>query len=126
MINVVGAVIYDENRGFLCGQRFDFNNKWEFIGGKIEQGESPKQALLREIKEEINCDIEIIKEVHIVQNEKITLYTFLSRIVSGEPELRVHKQLRWVNIEELKFLNMLEADIPTIIKILEWAEKGEI
>ena len=100
-------------------------NYWEFPGGKIEEGESPDQALIREILEEFNCSIQVGEKVEdtIYEYEKfiVRLETFKASITKGEPVLLEHTEIRWVPRNELLNLNFAPADIPAINKIL--AEK---
>ena len=107
-IYVVGAVII-ENGKILCAQRGPAKSlplKWEFPGGKIEEGESPQEALRREIKEEMQCKIEIGEQVeHTVYEYDfgiVHLTTFTCKLVEGEPVLTEHVAIKWLSPEELK------------------------
>lgn len=88
--------------------------KWEFPGGKVKVGESPEQALVREIKEELNVRIRVDAPleavVSLLPGHEITLRPFLCRIVSGEPELSEHAEFRWISLGEVPGLDMLPAD----------------
>ncbi|MGM7634886.1 (deoxy)nucleoside triphosphate pyrophosphohydrolase [Bacillus sp. Hm123] len=122
-IYVVGAVIVEEGK-ILCAQRGEgktLSLKWEFPGGKIEQGESPQEALRREIEEEMHCQIEIGEQVeHTVYEYDfgiVHLTTFLCRIVEGEPVLTEHVAVKWLAPHELTSLDWAPADVPAIERL---------
>ncbi|PAQ14034.1 8-oxo-dGTP diphosphatase MutT [Bacillaceae bacterium SAOS 7] len=120
---VVGAVIVEEGK-ILCAQRGEgktLSLKWEFPGGKIEQGESLEEALRREIEEEMRCQIEIGEQVeHTVYEYDfgiVHLTTFFCRIVEGKPVLTEHVAVKWLTPHELASLDWAPADIPAIEKL---------
>jgi 8-oxo-dGTP diphosphatase len=122
-IHVVGAVIV-ENGKILCAQRGLSKSlplKWEFPGGKIEEGESPQAALQREIDEEMHCKIEIREEIeHTVYEYDfgvVHLRTFYCKLVEGEPTLTEHVSIKWLEPTELESLDWAPADIPAIKKL---------
>lgn len=114
-INVVAAVIVTGN-GILATQRShgEFKDKWEFPGGKIEPGETPEQALKREIKEELDVDISIdsyIEAVHYSYTDfEIKLYVFVCSVDSGNITLKEHKSSEWLKTDELDSMEWLPAD----------------
>ncbi|MEC3884565.1 (deoxy)nucleoside triphosphate pyrophosphohydrolase [Halobacillus sp. HZG1] len=123
IINVVGAVIIS-NGYILCALRsakMSLSLHWEFPGGKIKNNETPKEALKREIKEELNCDIVIHSKVaettHESDSNIINLSTYQAKIIAGNPEAIEHEELRWVNIGELSTLKWAPADIPTVTRL---------
>lgn len=118
---VVAAVIENNNKVLCCkrgpskdGKEDECANKWEFPGGKIEEGESHEEALIREIKEELNCLIKVNKYIttinHDYANKDITLHIYLCELVSGEPKLTEHVDYKWCNNEELLNIELSEAD----------------
>ncbi|SFP69438.1 (deoxy)nucleoside triphosphate pyrophosphohydrolase [Salibacterium halotolerans] len=122
-IHVVGAVIVEENQ-ILCAQRGDSKSlpyKWEFPGGKIEQDETPQEALRREIDEEMQCRIEIGEQIeHTVYEYDfgvVHLTTFYCHVLDGTPSLTEHVAIRWLTPADLHTLDWAPADIPAIEKI---------
>lgn len=128
-IDVVGAVIYDELQDKYMATQRDLNRHmggmWEFPGGKIESGENEKEALIREIKEELDCTIGVLGLIedytHSYPDITVRLITYLCSIEEGVPTLTEHENLKWVNREEMKCLQWAEADIPTVNKLLSLA-----
>ncbi|WP_186445742.1 (deoxy)nucleoside triphosphate pyrophosphohydrolase [Paenibacillus cremeus] len=117
---VVGAVIYNSDTDrFLCGKRYKYN-KWEFIGGKVEEDETPEEALRREVIEEIGCEVKVGDMVKDVQHDNIRLLTYMCDIELGKPVLYEHEALAWIKRDELWMYDFLEADIPTVRELMEW------
>ncbi|TMN22178.1 (deoxy)nucleoside triphosphate pyrophosphohydrolase [Lentibacillus cibarius] len=123
-IHVVGAVILDDNK-ILCAQRGPSKSlpyKWEFPGGKIEQGETPENALKREIEEEMHCYINVGAQVdHTVYEYDfgtVHLTTYFCHLLEGTPIRTEHHKLAWVSPEDLQILDWAPADIPAIEKLL--------
>lgn len=119
-INVVGAVIV-RNDEILCAQRGhsgSLGGMWEFPGGKIESGETPRQALEREIQEELLCTVKVADEVTSTTYEYdfglVTLTTFYCELVDGEPQLTEHEATKWLKRGELGTLEWAPADIPAV------------
>lgn len=125
-IRAVAAAI--ERKGcYLIGQRLpddSLGGLWEFPGGKIEIGETPKQCLERELEEELGVEAQIGSIVCTVHpSERFHLTVHKAQIVTGEPELREHTELRWVPLAELSSYDMLPADRPVIEALTEEAKK---
>lgn len=119
-INVVGAVIVRDSE-ILCAQRGlagSLGGMWEFPGGKIETGETPRKALEREIREELLCTVKVGDEVTSTTYEYdfgiVTLTTFYCELVDGEPQLTEHEDARWLKRNELSTLDWAPADIPAV------------
>ena len=122
-IHVVGAVII-ENGKILCAQRGPSKSlplRWEFPGGKIEVGETPQEALRREILEEMQCKVEIGDQIeHTIYEYDfgiVHLTTFACKHMEGTPVLTEHVSMKWLAPDELKSLDWAPADIPTIEKL---------
>lgn len=119
-INVVGAVIVRDGL-VLCAQRGGSGSLaglWEFPGGKIEPGESPREALEREIAEELLCTVEVGREVTTTSHEydfgTVNLTTFYCALFNGIPVLTEHTQVVWLEPERLDTLEWAPADIPAV------------
>ncbi|KAA0948877.1 (deoxy)nucleoside triphosphate pyrophosphohydrolase [Sporosarcina sp. ANT_H38] len=130
IVHVVGAIIESESGKILCalrGPEMTLPNYWEFPGGKIEEGETKKEALKREIQEELGCMIEVFDQVEdtTYEYEKVIvrLETFMSKVISGTPALSEHAEIRWISREELLLLNWAPADIPAIEKLTNLIQK---
>lgn len=119
-ISVVGAVIVRNNE-ILCAQRGlngSLGGMWEFPGGKIEPSETPREALEREIREELLCEVRVGAEVTTTVHEYdfgiVSLTTFFCDLVSGEPQLTEHEATRWLPKKRLLELVWAPADIPAV------------
>jgi 8-oxo-dGTP diphosphatase len=119
-IEVVGAVIMDGDQ-VLCALRSPTMPQaglWEFPGGKIDPGESPETALVREIDEELGCRIEVGGLVadctYPYPHVTVRLRTYRARIISGRPHPTEHEKLAWYRFAELPMLEWAPADLPTI------------
>lgn len=109
-------VIFATQRGYG-----DFKGGWEFPGGKIEEGETPKAALVREIKEELETEIMVGELIDTIEYDYPTFHLsmdcFWAEIVSGELILKEHEAAKWLTRDELGSVEWLPADIALIEKI---------
>lgn len=119
-IAVVGAVIVRDGQVMAArrGGGGPLAGLWEFPGGKIEPGESAREALEREIAEELDCVVsvgdEVTTTVHEYDFAVITLTTFFCVLVDGAPRLTEHEAVRWLGAEELDSLIWAPADVPAV------------
>jgi 8-oxo-dGTP diphosphatase len=129
LVKVVGAVIENGNNEILCALRspkMSLPNQWEFLGGKIEKNENLKEAIEREIKEELNCDIEFTglfnDNTHEYDTFIINLIIVKCRLVEGVPEASEHSKLIWLKRENLASLKWAPADIPAVEQLISEKE----
>ena len=125
MINVTCAIIYFGSK-ILVTQRSEIMKlplKWEFPGGKLELAENEESCIRREIKEEINIEIEIIKKlsnnIHDYGEFKINLIPFTARYVSGDTLLTEHSAYKLLDPAELLDLDWAEADLAIVEELLK-------
>ncbi len=123
-INVVGAILTRGNNIFAAqrSSKMSLSGMWEFPGGKIEPHESPKEALLRELKEELLCTAEVGNLVQTTEYEyefgTVILTTFYCSLTGDEPKLTEHSEIRWVQVADLDQLNWAPADIPAVKQVM--------
>ncbi len=125
-IEVVAAILRKGDRIFATQRGYgDFKDYWEFPGGKMEAGETPEQALVREIREELDAEIRIDKILSTIEwdysNFHLTMHCYVCSLVSNELHLNEHEAARWLNKEEIHSVNWLPADdqiLPLIVKEL--------
>lgn len=125
MTEVVAALIWDGARFMIC-QRPAHKARgllWEFVGGKVEPGETREQALVRECREELAVTVsagEIFAEVtHEYPDLTVHLTLFHAAIAEGTPQMREHNDIRWITVDEIPQYDFCPADQP----ILEWLQK---
>ena len=127
IIKVVAAIITDYNdegqRILFATQRGygDFKGGWEFPGGKIEEGETPQEALKREIMEELETEIAVGELIDTIEYDYPTFHLsmdcFWAEIVSGGLVLKEHEAAKWLTKDELDSMEWLPADITLLDKI---------
>lgn len=125
MTQVVAALIWHEDR-FLACQRPAHKARgllWEFVGGKVELGETPQEALIRECREELSVEIEvgdIFMEVeHVYPDLTVQLILFHARIQSGKIQKIEHNDIRWITVDEIDSLPFCPADEEILLRLKE-------
>jgi len=125
-IQVVAAVIFHDCKA-LCVQRPEHEReyislKWEFPGGKVEVGESREEALVREIREELSVDIEVLEFFMTVEHAypdfHLTMHVFKCVLDQGEITLNEHVYAKWLSVEELDQLDWAAADVPVVKSLM--------
>lgn len=121
-IEVVAAVIKKEGRIFATQRGYgDFKGGWEFPGGKIELGEKHEDALIREIREELNTKITVRELVETIQYQYptffLTMHCYWCEVLEGNLELLEHQDARWLTKEELDQVEWLPADVALVKKL---------
>lgn len=128
LLSVVAAVI-ERNRLVLLAQRPGQKQqvfKWEFPGGKVESGETAEAALIRELREELNCDVCLIRPLprftHAYSQITIEMIPFVCRLApsSPEPQPMEHLAIAWVSPPELSGYDLAAADLPIVAALPEF------
>lgn len=114
-IEVVAAVILADNKVFATQRGYgDWKDFWEFPGGKMEPGETPQQALKREIQEELATEIEVGALIQTVEYDypkfHLTMHCYVCSVVSGSLQLLEHEAAKWLAKSELDSVDWLPAD----------------
>lgn len=122
-IYVVAAIIKKDNK-ILATQRGygEFEGLWEFPGGKIEEGETKEEALIREIKEELNADVIVEKFALDLEWQYPNFYLYMSCfecVLESDIELLEHMGARWLSLDELDSVEWIQADIKAVNYIKE-------
>lgn len=123
-IEVVAAIIHEDGKIFATQRGYgEFAGGWEFPGGKLERGESPEHALVREIQEELNTIIEVGELIETVEYDYPTfhlkMYCYLCQRVSGQLDLLEHSAAKWLTKGTLTSVDWLPADIAVVEKLKE-------
>ncbi len=119
VIEVVAAIIKKEDKIFITRRSYgEFKDMWEFPGGKIEEGERKEEALIREIKEELELDINNLNYLTTVEydypNFHLIMHCFICEICGGSLNLNAHNDAKYVTLEELSSQTWVPADIEVV------------
>lgn len=123
-IEVVAAIIINNGKIFACQRGYgEWKDWWEFPGGKIESGETPEDALVREIREELSIEISIDRHLTTVDYDypdfHLTMHCYLCQLkYDTQPHLLEHEAARWLGKENLEDVKWLPADVE-VIKALD-------
>ena len=126
-IEVVAAIIRKGDAIFATQRGYgDFKDWWEFPGGKMEPGETPEEALVREIREELSADISIDKFLYTVDYDypafHLTMHCYMCSLLCEALHLNEHEAARWLKADEIHSVNWLPADdvlLPRMVQELE-------
>lgn len=116
IINVVAAIIIKDNKIFVSQRGYgEFKGGWEFPGGKIEENETPEEALKREILEELNVHINILKYIKTIEYDypsfHLSMKCYVCTLLDSNIELKEHSAAKWLSINNLNSVDWLPADI---------------
>lgn len=126
-INVVAAVIFKDGKVFATQRGYgEFKDGWEFPGGKVEPGESPEDALRREIREELEVEVNVGDLIDTIEYDypafHLSMKCFACTIAGGSPHLLEHEAAKWLTSTQLGSVNWLPADVTLIPKIEKMME----
>ena len=118
-IEVVAGIIKDGDKIFATQRGYgEFKDGWEFPGGKMEPGETPQEALARELKEELAVDVNVGEFLCTVDYDyptfHLTMHCFYCSVIGGELTLLEHEASKWLKMTELHFVNWLPADVEVV------------
>ena len=127
-VEVVAAVILQDGKLFATQRGYgEWKDWWEFPGGKIESGETPEEALKREIREELATEIEVKELLTTIDYDyskfHLTMHCYLCTILSCQPSLLEHEDARWLEMNEVNSVRWLPADKDVIEKFFQPCEK---
>lgn len=135
MLNVVCGIIRKNNGTVLVGCRpmgKHLEGKWEFPGGKIEDGESAETALHREIAEELGCEVSIVCRLpDFCHSYKggicLKMIPFVCELKNDtdKPTALQHTELKWIELKEINQVELAEADVQVIANFLQWKSKSD-
>ena len=120
MLIVTCAIIIHERKILICQRSSSMNLplKWEFPGGKVEPNEDDATTIVREIKEELHLDIEVVKRLEPVEHDyptfRIRLVPFVAHAVGGKLLLEEHADAKWVTMDDLDQYDWAPADVPIV------------
>lgn len=128
-INVVAAIIIKDNKIFATQRGYgEFKDGWEFPGGKVEKGETPENAIVREIKEELDTEIKVKEYFDTVEydypNFHLSMKCYICSVLSGKLELLEHEAAKWLDKDSLDSVAWLPADLGLVDKLKDYLSKN--
>ena len=127
-VRVVAGIIIENGKVFATQRGYgEFKDGWEFPGGKIEPGETPEEAIVREIKEELDTEVEVIELLDTVEydypNFHLSMGCFICKIKSGDLVLKEHEAAKWLTKDTLGSLEWLPADMGLVGEIEKYLKE---
>ena len=127
-VRVVAAIIIENGKVFATQRGYgEFKDGWDFPGGKIEPGETPEEAIVREIKEELDTEVEVIELLDTVEydypNFHLSMGCFICKIKSGDLVLKEHEAAKWLTKDTLGSLEWLPADMGLVGEIEKYLKE---
>ena len=127
-IRVVAAIIIENGKVFATQRGYgEFKDGWEFPGGKIEPNETPEVAIVREIKEELDTEVEVVELLNTVEydypNFHLSMDCFICKIKSGDLVLKEHEAAKWLTKETLGSVEWLPADLGLVGEIVKYLKE---
>lgn len=127
-VRVVAAIIIENGKVFATQRGYgEFKDGWEFPGGKIEPSETPEEAIVREIKEELDTEVEVIEWLDTVEydypNFHLSMGCFICKIKSGDLVLKEHEAAKWLTKDTLGSLEWLPADMGLVGEIEKYLKE---
>ena len=123
MVEVVAALIWDKDKFLICQRPANKARAllWEFVGGKVERGETTEQSLIRECKEELNIKLNVgdvfMEVVHEYPDITVHLTLFNATISEGVPQKLEHNDIKWIDVKDIDEFEFCPADVDVISKI---------
>ena len=127
-VRVVAAIIIENDKVFATQRGYgEFKDGWEFPGGKIEPGETPEEAIVREIKEELDTEVEVIELLDTVEydypNFHLSMGCIICKIKSGDLVLKEHEAAKWLTKDTLGSVEWLPADMGLVREIEKYLKE---
>lgn len=127
-VRVVAAIIIENGKVFATQRGYgEFKDGWEFPGGKIEPSETPEEAIVREIKEELDTEVEVIELLDTVEydypNFHLSMGCFICKIKSGDLVLKEHEAAKWLTKDTLGSVEWLPADMGLVGEIEKYLKE---